>query len=371
MAAQQKAAEHPEDRRDLLDKLTDEVERNTQILRRSQRRELSLLQAEDLAALFDYMLNGLASSYGLDALTVVLCDPDHDVRHLLIAGGASVDDFPGLQFVDALSGLAPQYVALRTPWLGPFSRPDHQLVFASRKGLRSVALIPLCRNGKLFGSLNFGSADPARFTPAHATDFFAHLGVIASFALENTVNRARLLRSGYTDVLTGWHNRRYLQMRIKEELARARRHDLPLSCLMLDIDHFKQVNDHHGHAAGDRVLRDIAQRIESQVRATDVTARYGGEEFTILLPDTDLESAALLAERIRQEVAGTPFDIGAGVGLSISASIGIASATPQRPGPDLKTVGDALIARADVALYRAKSAGRNRIELNADDDNDR
>src|SRR5690606_12847583 len=113
----------------------------------------------------------------------------------------------------------------------------------------------------------------------------------------NVVNRARLLRSGFTDVLTGWHNRRYLQVRLAEELARARRDESTLVCLMLDLDHFKQINDTWGHGAGDEVLREVAQRVESQVRDSDVAARYGGEEFVILLPHTDVAAGRLLAER--------------------------------------------------------------------------
>ncbi len=367
MESQRNLAEELAHTKSLLAKLTDEVERNTHIFKRSQERELQLLQAEDLQLLFRCMLGGLADSYGLDAITVVLCDPDHDVRHLLMAGDEAVENLSGLIFVDALAGLAPQYIALRGPWLGAYSASDHQLIFPGCDGLRSIAMIPLIRKGKLLGSINFGSAEQARFTAEHASDFFAHLGVIASFALENAVNRARLMRSGFTDVLTGWYNRRYLQVRIKEELARARRCSTPLTCLMLDVDHFKRVNDSHGHAAGDRVLREIAQRIDSQVRATDVAARYGGEEFVILLPDTDADSGALLAERIRREIAATPFDIGGGKRIPVTASIGIAGAAPGRGDVDLKTVGEALIARADVALYRAKSAGRDRVAVNTDE----
>lgn len=366
MESQQNLAAELEHTKSLLAKLTDEVERNTHIFRRLQEREVQLLQAEDLPVLFKCMLHGLADSYGLDAITVVLCDPDHDVRHLLMAGGGA-EDLAGLIFVDALTGLTPHYVALRTPWLGAYSASDHQLIFPGRSELRSIAIIPLIHKGKLLGSINFGSADQARFTAGHASDFFAHLGVIASFALENAVNRARLMRSGFTDVLTGWYNRRYLQVRIKEELARARRYAAPLTCLMLDIDHFKRVNDGYGHAAGDRVLREIAQRIDSQVRATDVAARYGGEEFVILLPDTSADSGALLAERIRKEVAATTFDIGSGKAIPVTVSIGVASAAPQRADADLKTAGEALIARADVALYRAKSAGRDRTAVNTDE----
>ena len=349
-----------------LSQLTKEVARNTRILQVSQRRELDLLQAADLTALFRQMLDGLKESYGLETVTVVLCDPDHDVRHLLIAAGTAEEDLPGLQFVDSLSGLAPQYVALRKPWLGPYRRSDHQLLFPNTSGVAepaSIAMLPLTHKATLLGSINFGSMDGGRFTPAHATDFFSHLGSIASFALENVVNRARLLRSGFTDVLTGWHNRRYLQVRLTEEMARARRDQENLVCLMLDLDHFKQVNDTYGHGAGDEVLRELSHRIEAQVRGSDVAARYGGEEFVILLPHTGVEAGKLLAERIRNAVSTSPVVFGDGKELTITASIGIASAAPQEGDFDLKTLGESLIARADVALYSAKSAGRNRVSV--------
>ncbi|MCH7853023.1 MAG: sensor domain-containing diguanylate cyclase [Proteobacteria bacterium] len=350
----------------LLAVLTEEVEKNGDILQRSQQRELALLQADDLAALFKQLLFGLKESYRLDAVTVVLCDPDHDIRHLLLATGAGMDEFPGLIFIDALAGLSPQYVALRHPWLGAYSAPDHQLILPQTETNASIAMIPLQHKGKLLGSINFCSADAERFTPVYAIDFFDHLGVIASFALENAVNRARLRRSGFTDVLTGWNNRRYLQVRLVEELARARRDATMLICLMLDIDYFKRINDTFGHAAGDEVLKEIAQRIESQVRASDVAARYGGEEFVILLPNTDAASGELLAERIRTEIASIPVDIGRQEGVTVTVSIGIAGIAPQRDDLDLKTVGESLIARADVALYRAKSAGRDQIAVDTE-----
>lgn len=349
-----------------LAKLTDEVARNTRILQVSQQRELDLLQAEDLTALLRQMLVGLASSYQLEKVTVVLCDPDHDVRHLLLAAGTEPGSLPGLQFVDSLSGLAPQYVALRKPWLGPYRKSDHELVFQNGSGLASIAMLPLTHKRMLLGSINFGSTDATRFTSKHATDFFSHLGAIASFALENAVNRARLLRSGFTDVLTGWHNRRYLQVRLIEELARARRDSETLVCLMLDLDHFKQVNDTYGHAAGDEVLRELSHRIESQVRASDVAARYGGEEFVLLLPHTDVESGARLAERIRLAVRESPVTFGSGHDVTVTSSIGIASVSPGHEDTDLKILGDSLLARADVALYRAKSSGRDQVAIGSE-----
>lgn len=341
------------------------VQSNDEKMRKTQRREMRLLQAETLDALIVALTEGLRVSYDLEYVSLVLCDPDHDIRHLLIAGGTPAENFDSLLMVESMTGLAPQFISLQQPWLGAFAHCDHQLICPGAPEVSSIAIIPLTYRQKLLGSINLCSADPTRFTRAHATDFLAHLGVIASFCVENAVNRARLLRSGFTDVLTGWHNRRYLTVRLGEELARARRDGSRLVCLMLDIDRFKRVNDSWGHAAGDAVLREIAQRIESQVRASDVAARYGGEEFVVLLPGTDVAAAKLLAERIRSAVSSTPVNLPKGESVTITASIGISEVQPPPEADDLKTLGDSLIARADVALYAAKSAGRDRVVVEA------
>ncbi|MEM7430973.1 MAG: DUF484 family protein [Pseudomonadota bacterium] len=348
-----------------LETLKDEVRNNERKMQRSQEREMRLLEAGSIAALFKEMTLGLQKSYDLPYVSVVLCDPDHDIRHLMLAAGTPAEDFERLRMVESLTGLAPQYIALRSPWLGPYSAADNQLVFPGANGIKSIAMIPLTHRERLIGSINLGSDDAERFTRGHASDFLAHLGMIASFSIENVVNRARLLRSGFTDVLTGWHNRRYLQVRLQEELARARRDGRNLVCLMIDVDHFKKVNDQWGHAAGDAVLRELAHRIDSQVRASDVAARYGGEEFVVLMPDTDTASGEKLAERVRREIASAPFDLPNGESTTVTISIGIADVAPQQGSNDLKTVGESLIARADVALYKAKSDGRDRVEIAA------
>ena len=344
-----------------LDELTAEVARNDDIMRRAQLRELGLLQAESLDALVMALTFGLRASFGIEYVSLVICDADHDIRHLLIANDTPPETFPNLVMVESMSGLAPQYIALQQPWLGKFAASDHQLICPHAGDAKSIAIIPLTHRGKLLGSINLCSTDPFRFTRDHASDFLAHLGIIASFCVENTINRARLMRSGFTDVLTGWNNRRYLSIRLGEELARARRDGTRLVCLMLDIDHFKRVNDTWGHAAGDAVLKELAQRVESQVRASDVAARYGGEEFIILLPNTEVQAAVNLSERVRRAIAGSPIDLPNGETVTITASIGIAEAAPGPGDEDLKTLGDSLIARADVALYAAKSAGRDRV----------
>jgi diguanylate cyclase (GGDEF)-like protein len=348
--------------RSRLSILTDEAAKNEVILRKTQERELDMLKAESLPALLRVLVQGLGDSYALDAVTLLLLDPQHEIRHLLIGGGQRLEDFPGVMFVESLAGVAPPLVNLQRPWLGPFVGSDHQLVFPGGRPLRSVALIPLPRQDRLTGTLNFGSLDPKRFTRHHATDFLAHLGIIAAVCLENAVNRARLLRSGMTDFLTGWHNRRYLHTRIKEELARAQRHSTPVACLMIDVDHFKQINDAFGHLAGDHVLRELAQRIDGQIRGSDTAARFGGDEFAILLPETSAVEAAQLAERIRLMVCSTPVDVGNERSLVLSISIGVAAVNPDRSERDLKAVADGLLAEADAALYRAKAQGRGRVE---------
>jgi diguanylate cyclase (GGDEF)-like protein len=348
-----------------LDELKEAAAHNDKKMQLTQQRELNLLQADDLGSLFRVMVDGLRRSYGLAYVSVVLCDPDHDIRHLLLASGTPAEQFSNLKMVESLAGLAPQYIALHHPWLGQFAACDHQMICPDATDAKSIAMIPLTHRSKLIGSINLCSNDAQRFTREHASDFLAHLGVIASFCIENAVNRARLMRSGFTDVLTGWHNRRYLTVRLHEELARARRDQGGLTCLMLDVDFFKNINDTFGHAAGDAVLRELAQRIETQVRASDVAARYGGEEFIVLLPKTSTSAAKLLAERIRNAISESAIVLPGDEVATITVSIGIAEVHPDSDDKDLKTLGDSLIARADVALYAAKSAGRDRVIVEA------
>jgi diguanylate cyclase (GGDEF)-like protein len=348
-----------------LQELTAEAANNENILKRTQARELTLLRADSLAQLLGAMVDGLRESYSLDAVSVVLLDPQHEVRHLLMAGGDRPDEFKQIFFVDSLISLAPQLAALHRPWLGPYAGADHHLLFPGTLNLKSVALLPLPRKDLATGALCFGSRDPTRFTRHHGTDFLAHLGAVAAVCIENAVNRARLMRAGITDFLTGWHNRRYLQQRLKEELARAQRGDGSIACLMIDIDRFKSINDGYGHLAGDNALKEIAHRVESQIRSMDTAARFGGDELAILLPEASAADAAKLAERIREVIAAAPFLLTAQIERTLTVSVGVAAVRPGRHDVDLKAVADRLLADADAALYRAKALGRNRVQMAA------
>jgi two-component system, cell cycle response regulator len=336
--------------------------KNERLLKRNQERELEILRAETLPQLFDVICKRLRESYALDAVTLVLADPQHEIRHLLLGEQIRLEKFPEVIFTDSVIGMAPQFHALLTPWLGPYMGPDHHLLFRGPHALKSIALIPLRRQEKLHGCLAFGSCDERRFNRHLATDFLAHLGVMVSFAVEHAINRARLVRSGLTDFLTGWHNRRYLQARLMEELARARRQGTSLVCLLIDLDRFKEINDEHGHLAGDLALREVALRIDGQIRSSDAAARYGGDEFVVLLPGATLEQARGLAERVRAAVAAAAVEVADGVEKKLTVSIGMGAVAPAKEQLDLKGVAERLFSNADAALYRAKQGGRNRVE---------
>jgi two-component system, cell cycle response regulator len=348
--------------REKLRALTDEVARNEILLRKTQAREVELLRAHSLGELFDRIVTGLRDAYALDVVTLSLFDPQYELRHL--SGNESLTSavIDEVRFIDAVSPLAPSLARFDQPWLGPYNPADHDSMISPALARGSVALIPLPRDSRAIGVLAFGSRDAKRFTQDLAADFLAHLGVVVSISLENAVNRARLVRSGVTDFLTGWHNRRYFHGRLREELARAERTGKGLSCLMIDVDHFKEINDRFGHLAGDEALKEVARRAEAEIRAGDTGARFGGDEFAILLAGAETPQACKLAERIHHVVGTTPIRVHGGAHVTVTLSIGVATARPQPRSHEYKALAERLIAEADAALYRSKSAGRNRVE---------
>ena len=172
---------------------------------------------------------------------------------------------------------------------------------------------------------------------------------------------ARIRKMAVTDELTNLKNRRFVLARLSEELERARRYQRALSCLILDVDHFKRVNDAYGHDAGDAVLKAVSVAVQGRCRDADTVGRYGGEEFMAVLPETDGKRARHVAERIRQTIEELRVTTSTGEEITVTASLGVADLSPngEVDGVD----AGALIKRADDALYRAKEAGRNRVEV--------
>lgn len=167
------------------------------------------------------------------------------------------------------------------------------------------------------------------------------------------------LRLSITDALTGVFNRRYLMDQLQRELERAQRYQHPISLLLCDVDHFKRINDTHGHQTGDEVLISFAQSLHASLRDSDWIARYGGEEFVVVLPETNIEQASAVAERCRADLAAQPRQVGSAT-VSVTASFGV---TGWEPGMSADMVLDKLIAAADTGVYASKSAGRNRVTV--------
>jgi two-component system cell cycle response regulator len=179
--------------------------------------------------------------------------------------------------------------------------------------------------------------------------------------LERSLREAntKIERLSVTDPLLEVFNRRYLHDRLPQETTRARRHGHPLSVIMADLDHFKKINDSHGHHAGDAVLQHAVNVVRSALRQSDWMARYGGEEFVIVLPETHIQGAYSVAERLRRMCAENPVALSTGP-LSVTASFGVSSIDGVPPShPDSEA--DALLREADAALYESKRAGRNRV----------
>jgi two-component system, cell cycle response regulator len=229
--------------------------------------------------------------------------------------------------------------------------------------VRSVVAVPFAIDRTRGGVFVLRAERGERSLTAADTEFAetviraAGAALRRAHALESTrADNRRLEELATTDALTRLLNRRALLDRLSAEVDRARRFRSHISLLMVDLDHFKGVNDRHGHLVGDSVLRQMSVLLGGLVRTVDVVARYGGEEFVLILPETTTDGASIFAERLRERTAQHAFDIGAKQAIHLTCSVGVATF----PSPRVASTED-LFARADEALYRAKSGGRNQV----------
>lgn len=232
-------------------------------------------------------------------------------------------------------------------------KPYAQL--AKDAGLQACWSEPIISShDKVLGTFAIYHAQPTvpRAEDIERISFAANL---AAVAIENRYAHDELERRAYSDYLTGLANRRYFFEQAERELRRTLRYDLMLSILMLDIDHFKQVNDTYGHKVGDIVLKKLADVCLTTLRNIDIVGRIGGEEFAILLPETGSESAMEIAERLRARLAATPVPLHDGLPLHFTASFGVTALNAKETNIDM------LLNQADQALYVAKEKGRNRV----------
>jgi diguanylate cyclase (GGDEF)-like protein len=212
-----------------------------------------------------------------------------------------------------------------------------------------------------------GGADEVLARPLHLEEVLARVEALLRIRAAQDqlrVANEELERRSITDPLTGLFNRRYFEYRLAQELERSRRHGGPVALALVDLDHFKHVNDRHGHGVGDEVLRSVSAILRGQLRRLDTCTRWGGEEFAAIMPNTDAAGATVVCQRILRALRGweglsaAPLEGGAVEAIRLTASVGVAVHAPQGA-----VAAEALVRRADAALYRAKKLGRDRTCL--------
>lgn len=339
-----------------IHRLIDEVRQNEAKLRRFQQMELRLMAAESLPDLCTALVSEYPRDFQLDGVALHLFDPERELMRLEynreLAALRDVylhhaADIP----LDRLCGTRPR--------LGAYDAQLHHDVFPDlRRAIASVAILPLRRGSRRVGLFALGSRSPRRFTSSDGTEFLQRLAAVAGICVENAMNLERLRQTGLRDALTQLYNRRHFDDSLRREIRVAQRLGRPLGCLYMDIDHFKKINDRHGHPVGDLVLRAVADTLRRQQRRSEILARLGGEEFALLMPATDLDAALKAAERIREHVAAGRHEYAPRAWIEASISCGVASLCPvESEDPD--KAAERLLLSADNALLHAKQNGRN------------
>jgi diguanylate cyclase (GGDEF)-like protein len=220
-----------------------------------------------------------------------------------------------------------------------------------------MGIFPLHCDGKLIGGIV--SYNPFEKLTNAEIEYLLRLCEQASSTVDRANSYMKVLKDATLDALTGLNNRRQFEYRLKQEVSTAKRKNTPLCCMMIDVDHFKAVNDTYGHAAGDAVLKQVAMMIKKEIREYDIASRYGGEEFNVIFPNTSTDEALIIADRLREEISKNRVNIEEWAPeqkeITVTISIGISAWNKDKPQPEL------MYQDADKALYEAKRSGRNKV----------
>ncbi|MBI3620715.1 MAG: diguanylate cyclase [Nitrospirae bacterium] len=320
-----------------------------------------LARSLDLPFLLDRLAEGIGHLVGAEGVIIYLIDPQSRQIRRVHTRGVEVEEAGRTGDVRE-KGLFGLSIRTRQSLMIEDVRdhpsvaetPPHQPPFGT------LLLLPLAAGDTPFGVVVAGR-------PADAAPFqYADLGAVQSLVLfgSTAIEKALLYEQSQelavTDGLTGLFNHREFQRRLNDEMERNQRYGHPFSLLLVDIDHFKLVNDHHGHLAGDAVLRALAGSIQDSIRMIDIAARYGGEEIAVILPETPLEGARVVADRLRASIASLRLTVPSGQAVSCTVSVGVAVV------PEDADRRERLIDAADKALYLAKWTGRNCVKTYRD-----
>lgn len=323
----------------------------------SIRRFTEQIDASEPAQTYESILTQAAELVSAERCSLLLFDESANQLNMTAARGipASISEVGPISMGEGIAGSVlregrPMVASIDD--LGRTSLPE--------RGYKTKWFIsyPIAIGNRKFGVLNLADKIGGGAYDANDLSVIALVAPQIALAIERAgwqqrANEFQLM--SITDPLTGLHNRRYLEARLTEELSRSKRYDYPLSFMMIDIDDFKLYNDRNGHQAGDRALEITAQCLRAALRKVDVASRYGGEEFSILLPQTTLQEAGVIADRIRRKITETPFTHGKSQPLgAVTVSIGLSAFSPALDS------AEAIVRAADRALYHAKRHGKNR-----------
>ena len=324
-----------------LKELLENARRNEALLKRLQAFELQLLSAQSWQDFLTLLLEALPSQFDLDAVSLQVCDPDGELKASMLQ---SLDIDQGvmlnqIQFKSSMPVVRAGAIEPPPPW---------------RSGLR----LPLLRNGEYLGLLCMYSSDNERFMAGMATDFMQHLAAVIAACLVMVKQSERAALLALTDPLTGAENRRGFERIYQREWARGQRQHHVFSVLMMDLDHFKQINDLHGHGTGDRVLKALCDTLRGTLRPTDHIGRLGGEEFAVILPGCQPDQLQRVSERILNNIRGMVVYNDVQKQVPVTASGAFMSVIP-RPHQELSL--DQVMEHLDKYLYKAKGSGRNQF----------
>ena len=310
---------------------------------------------QDLDKLLQLIMKTIKNVMEAQASSLMLLDPEKNELYFntVEGGSAKVKEIR----IQAHQGIAGHVASTGQPLIvNDVEKSKYFLKSVDQRTrfkTRQIICVPLVNRGKTIGVLQALNKRGHQDFNKEDERLFGAFGHQVSVAIDN----ARLYNMAFYDALTRVYMRRYFEAWLEQEFARVKRYHTNLSLMMFDIDHFKKINDAHGHQAGDYILRKLAETVKANVRLADVVARYGGEEFVVCLPETTVEKAKFSGERIRKAVEQTKF-IYEGKTIPVTISVGITSfkLTPEKTAAQF-------IKDADTALYRSKEGGRNRVTL--------
>lgn len=324
-----------------IDELIENARRNEQLLRRLQAFELKLLSCQNWHEFLVLILEGLPTQFDLDAVTLKICDPNGELKASMLA---SLELNQGMllnqiEFQSQVRIIQPGAVSPEPPW-------------------KSALGLPLMRNDVYLGQLLLYSSHKERFIKGMATDYMQHLAAVTAaclFMVKQTEERALL---ALTDPLTGAQNRRGFERTFTREWALGLRQYHHFAIILFDLDFFKKINDVHGHASGDRVLKQLVLSLKQMLRPTDHIGRLGGEEFSIILPSSHAERLSDMAQRVLNTIREMEVYNDKQEPIPVTASGSYMSIIP-RPNFQIKL--EEIINHLDKYLYKAKNSGRNQF----------